>query len=214
LRTPLTSITAWVDMIRETDPGTVLEELPELLDVLSRNSGTLRQIVDQLLDLAALEGEHSTLVREPADLAAIVRDAVEAATPAATAAGVTLTLELPAELATIGDSARLRTVADHLIDNAVKHTIDGGDVTVTLTRALASIVELSVTDTGIGVPDDEADRLFGRFYRTRRTREHRIPGNGLGLAISRAIVQGHRGSIQLLPTAGHGTRVVVRLPAS
>jgi signal transduction histidine kinase len=213
LRTPLTSIAAYIAMISEADPGTVAEDLPEMLDVLSRNSATLRHIVDQLLDLAALSRRHPGLAQDPVDLAATVRSAVEEARPAADAAGVTVAFRLGTATPALGDPARLRQLTGLLLDNAVKHTMAGGDVTVELTQPAGAILELAVTDNGIGVPDEDRDRLFDSFFRSRRTRGHGVPGQGLGLAIGRAIVEAHHGSIRLVPTTDPGTRVVVRLPA-
>jgi signal transduction histidine kinase/PAS domain-containing protein len=212
LRTPLTSITAYVEMLRESDPDTVVSELPGMLDVLSRNSAILRTIVDQLLDLAALDGGHASLARRPVDLAAVVRDAASEVRPAADAAQVPITLDLQAEPTITGDATRLRQVVTELLGNAVKHTIGAGEVTVLVNRPAPGTAELTVTDTGVGVPPAERDRLFARFYRSARTRENRIPGNGLGLALSRAIVNLHHGSIRVVPTTGPGTRITVRLP--
>ncbi|GIM90694.1 sensor histidine kinase [Paractinoplanes toevensis] len=213
LRTPLTSITAYVEMIREADPATVAEELPDLLDVLGRNSATLRHIVDRLLDLAALGSGHAELANDPVDLAAVVRAAAEPARTAAVTAGLTLDVDVCAAVSVAGDAARLRQVLDELLDNAIKHTLSPGSVGVALTRPAAEIAQLTVSDTGIGVADDEREHVFGRFYRSPRTREHRIPGNGLGLELSRAIIEGHHGSIRLAPATGTGTEIVVRLPA-
>jgi signal transduction histidine kinase/PAS domain-containing protein len=213
LRTPLTSITAYVEMLRESDPGTLADELPGMLDVLSRNSAILRTIVDQLLDLAALDGGHATLTRRPVDLAAVIRAADAEVHPAAEAAHVSVNLDLRVEPTVTGDAARLRQVVTELLGNAIKHTLGAGEVTVRMTRPDPAAVELTVTDTGVGVPPAERDRLFARFYRSARTRENRIPGNGLGLALSRAIVNLHHGSIRVVPTSGPGTKITVRLPA-
>ncbi|PRX19376.1 signal transduction histidine kinase [Actinoplanes italicus] len=213
LRTPLTSITAYVEMLRESDPDTVVAELPGMLDVLSRNSAILRTIVDQLLDLAALDGGHATLTHRPVDLAAVIRAADAEVHPAAEAAQVSVKLDLQVEPTVTGDAARLRQVVTELLGNAIKHTLGAGEVTVRMTRPDPAAVELTVTDTGLGVPHAEHDRLFARFYRSARTRENRIPGNGLGLALSRAIVNLHHGSIRVVPTSGPGTKITVRLPA-
>jgi signal transduction histidine kinase len=208
----LTSITAYVEILRESDPALVVEDLPGILDVLSRNSAALRNIVDQLLDLAALDGRHNGLAHEPVDLAAAVRAAAEGVRPVAEAARVEVDLDLRARAVVTGDAERLRQVVEELLHNAIRHIVGAGRVTVLLTRPDPAAVELTVTDTGVGVPAAERDRLFARFYRSQRTREHRIPGNGLGLALSRAIVERHRGSIRLLPGSGPGTRITVRLP--
>ncbi|WP_433364133.1 ATP-binding protein [Actinoplanes sp. CA-142083] len=214
VRTPLTSIAAYIEMLRECDPATAADDLPATLEVLGRNSAALRQIIDQLLDLAALDGGHAGLAREPICLAGVVRAAAEAAQPLADAAGVGVTLHLDTETTITGDPVRIRQLADQLLGNAIKHTPDGGHVTAVLTRPDPGAIELTVTDTGLGFPEDERDRMFVPFHRTERSRRHGIAGNGLGLAISRAVVEGHHGTIRLIPTAEPGSRIVVRLPVT
>ncbi len=213
LRTPLTSISAYIDLLRDSDPGTAADELPDILDVLGRNSTILRNIVEDLLDLAGIDNGHTALAEEPVDLAATVTAAARAAGPAAEDAGVVLDLDVRVDTMVRGDERRLRQVADHLIANAIGHTNGAGRVTLSLTRPAPAVVELTVTDDGLGIPPDDRERVFARFYRTARTREHRLPGVGLGLTISRAIVERHHGTIRFVPCPPPGTRVTVRLPA-
>jgi hypothetical protein len=127
------------------------------------------------------------------------------------AAGLALRTALPESLHVTGDPERLRQVIDNLLANAIKYSPDGGDIEVTLHHD-GYAAELVVADTGIGIPPAERDQLFERFYRSSRTRERSIPGAGLSLAISRAIVRRHEGSIALAPGTSPGTRIVVRLP--
>jgi signal transduction histidine kinase len=110
-----------------------------------------------------------------------------------------------------GDAARLRQVADQLIGNALKFSPDGAAVTVTLTTdELAA--QLSVSDTGIGIPEGEHARTLRRLYRATNARDGAIPGTGLGLTVSRTIVERHHGTITLQPREPVGTTVTVRLP--
>jgi signal transduction histidine kinase len=130
----------------------------------------------------------------------------------AEAAGLTIHARLPIECPLPGDPGRLRQVIDTLLGNAIAYSPEGGHITIAAATS-GGVAELVVTDPGIGIPDDERDQLFNRFYRSSRTRERRIPGAGLALAVSRAIVERHDGSIRLLPRPGPGTTVQVRLPA-
>ncbi|MFF5079404.1 sensor histidine kinase [Actinoplanes sp. NPDC000266] len=98
-----------------------------------------------------------------------------------------------------------------MLSNALLHTTPGGHIDVTLAE-MPDAVELTVADTGIGIPAPEQPQLFNRFYRSSRTREQRIPGAGLSLAISRAIIERHHGSIRLLPQHQPGTTILIRLP--
>ncbi len=211
LRTPLTSISAYTDLIREADDATPLAELRDLLDVVHRNSTQLRGIVDDLLDLAALDSGHAPLQVAAVDLAALVHHTVAAATPAAATQQVRMHVAAPEHLSITGVEQRLRQLVDNLISNAVKYSPDGGDVDVRLTDT-GTGVTLVVADHGIGIPADERADVFRRFYRSTRARDRGIPGTGLGLALCRIVADLHHGSIAIKPTASGGTSVEVHLP--
>jgi PAS domain S-box-containing protein len=211
LRTPLTSITAYADLLLELDAADFDAEGRGLVEVVRRNSDRLRVIVDELLDLSALDSGHATITRREFDLAGLVRDAVAEAAPGPGRPGPHVACWVPDRCLISADEGRLRQVVRILLSNAVLHTGPGGRVDVVLTP-LPGVVELTVVDTGIGIPAPERSQVFNRFFRSTRTRERRIPGAGLGLAISRAIVERHGGGIHLLPGRGTGTRVQIRLP--
>lgn len=210
LRTPLTSIGTYTDLIAESGDDTTIGEVRDLLAVIERNNARLRTLVEQLLDLAALESGHAQLNVTAVDLAAVV------ATVATTAAADAephpeIRTELPARLTVPGDPVRLRQVAENLIGNAVKYSPAGSTVTVNLTTAEDAAL-LTVTDTGMGIPPEERDRLFARLYRATNARHSGIPGAGLGLSLTRAIVDLHRGTITLRDGEQGGTVATVRLP--
>jgi signal transduction histidine kinase len=119
--------------------------------------------------------------------------------------------ELPEHLVLPGDRKRLRQVVDNLLGNAVKYSPDGGHIEVTL-KAAGRAAELSVSDTGLGVSIEEREKMFTGLYRTSRARDKAIPGTGLGLTLSRAVVSRHHGSIELLEHGAVGTTILVRLP--
>jgi signal transduction histidine kinase len=102
-------------------------------------------------------------------------------------------------------------VVDNLLGNAVKYSPDGGRISVRL-RPVGGSAELTVSDTGIGVSDEEREQMFTRLYRSTRARDRAIPGTGLGLALSRAVVERHHGTIELASHDGPGTTILVRLP--
>lgn len=214
LRTPLTTISAYIDLLRELDAAAFDTDGRPMLDAMARNSAVLRDIVDELLDLAALDSGHATVAADPVDLTACVRAAVGAATAEAGNAGVSVAADLAPAVVVTGDERRLRQVVAVLLDNAVRHSAPGCRITVTLGRPNPVVAELTVTDTGVGIPDAEHPLVFTRFYRSTRTRDLRIPGAGLGLALSRAIVERHHGSIHHVPAPSAGTRMVVRLPVA
>jgi len=211
LRTPLTSIAAYTELLREADAETLVAEGPRLLEVIDRNATQLRHIINELLELSALDTGHAAVQLGPIDLAGIVRESVECTRAAVDGEPVTICDELPAELVVPGDPRRLRQVVDNLLGNAVKYSPDGGRIVVAL-RAVGRAAELTVSDTGIGVSQDEREKMFTGLYRTSRARDRAIPGTGLGLTLSRAVVQRHHGTIELTGHDGPGTTVLVRLP--
>jgi signal transduction histidine kinase len=179
--------------------------------VIERNTNQLRDIINELMELSALDTGHADVQLTPMDLAEVVRDSVAKARAAVAGAPLVIDDELPDRLVLPGDRKRLRQVVDNLLGNAVKYSPDGGHIGVTL-RADGRAAELAVSDTGLGVSNDEREKLFTGFYRTSRARDTAIPGTGLGMTLSRAVVSKHHGSIELLDHDGPGTTVLVRLP--
>ncbi len=151
----------------------------------------------------------------PLDLAALTAGEIAASRAVAEDKGVGLDLVLPAGSSTIvqADEVRLAQVVDNLVTNAVKFTHEGGRVRVEVAPAGTSVC-LVVSDTGIGIPVEEQDHLFERFFRASTATEQHIPGTGLGLAISKAIVDAHGGTIGVASAAGLGTTLRVTLPVS
>jgi PAS domain S-box-containing protein len=211
LRTPLTSISAYTGLLREADNDTLLKDGPALLEVIDRNTTQLRQIIDELLELSALDTGHAAVQATPVDLADVVRESVDSARAAINGNPLTVTADLPSGLVLPGDQRRLRQVVDNLLGNAVKYSPDGGRITVRL-RPVGGSAELTVSDTGIGISPEEREQMFARLYRTTRARDRAIPGTGLGLALSRAVVERHHGTIELASHDGPGTTILVRLP--
>jgi PAS domain S-box-containing protein len=211
LRTPLTSIAAYTELLRDADAETLVAEGPRLLEVIDRNSTQLRHIINELLELSALDTGHAAVQLSPIDLAELVRESVGMTRDAVAGEPVSIVDELPADLLLPGDRRRLRQVVDNLLGNAVKYSPDGGRIAVRL-RTVGRAAELTVSDTGIGVSQEEREKMFTGLYRTSRARDRAIPGSGLGLTLSRAVVQRHHGSIELSEHEGPGTTVLVRLP--
>jgi signal transduction histidine kinase/PAS domain-containing protein len=211
LRTPLTSIGAYTELLRELEPAALATDGPALLEVVDRNTAQLRQIINELLELSALDTGHATVAMAPIDLAEVVRESVAGTRAAINGAPLELVADVPDQLVLPGDRRRLRQIVDNLLGNAVKYSPDGGRIAVTL-RPVGRTAELSVSDTGIGIAAEERDQLFTRLYRSSKVRDRAIPGTGLGLALSRAVVHRHHGTIELADHDGPGTTVVVRLP--
>ena len=211
LRTPLTSISAYTELLREADEATLISDGPRLIEVVERNTNQLRHIINELLELSALDTGHADVQLAPMDLAEVVRDAVARARTAIDGAPLVIDTELPGQLVLPGDRKRLRQVVDNLVGNAVKYSPDGGRIKVTL-RDAGTWAELAVSDTGLGVSVEEREKMFTGLYRTSRAHDRTLPGTGLGLTLSRAVVSRHHGSIELVDHNGSGTTVLLRLP--
>ncbi len=211
LRTPLTSISAYTELLREADPATLASDGPALLEVIDRNANQLRHIINELLELSALDTGHAAVQLTPTDLADVVRESVASIRAAVDGEPLTITADLPPELVLPGDRRRLRQIVDNLVGNAVKYSSDDGTVTVRLS-CQGRAAELTVTDSAVGVAPEEREKMFAGHYRTSRPRDKALPGSGLGLTLSRAVVQRHHGTIELTDAGGSGTTVRVRLP--
>ncbi|GAA0561219.1 hypothetical protein GCM10010172_50520 [Paractinoplanes ferrugineus] len=211
LRTPLTSIGSYIDLIAESADETPFGELRELFEVVHRNSTRLRELVDRLMDVAGLESGHIVLANQPVDLTEVVTDSAGAIAGTAFDRGISIAIERLDRVRVPGDRDRLRQVVDALVGNAVKFSRSDSVVDVKLVDQGHQAV-LTVSDSGVGIPVAEQARLFQRLYRGGNARHTGIPGSGLGLALCRAVVERHRGTIALSSHESRGTSVTVRLP--
>ena len=211
LRTPLTSIIGFLEMLLDEDAGPLTDEQRQYLEIVQRSSQRLMRQVGDLLFMARLDQAGLELAREPVSLPEVVAECVEA--HAALARNRRIELDFDAgEVPTLsGDRERLAQVTTNLLSNALKFTPQGGSVAVR-TFAEDGAAVLEVEDTGIGIPEDERDRLFQRFFRSSSATRQAVQGTGLGLAISKAIVEAHGGTIAAEPGAEQGTRFRVELP--
>jgi signal transduction histidine kinase len=212
LRSPLTVISANLELVGDTDPAASVGEIVPLLAAVQRSSDRLRRLVEALLDLSALDSGHAVLQSVEFDLAAVVESVAADVRPDASRRGIDVVTRLPDALPLVGDPARLRQVVTVLVDNARTYTLAGGQITIDLEDADGT-ASLQVSDPGVGIPDSERPYLFQRFFRGAVTQEHSIPGAGLGLATAQLIVHRHHGQITVdSGPAGTGSVFRVRLP--
>jgi signal transduction histidine kinase len=208
LRTPITALRLLADAIDDevVDPETRREYAARI----STHVRALGALIDDLFELTRLESGELNWTIERVRLDLLLREAVEAMRPAADAGAVTVQAELDgAPAAARANPERLQRVLFNLIQNAIRHTPPDGSVTVRA-QSIGDAVEIEVADTGCGIPGEHRARVFEPFYRADGSRTD--GGAGLGLAVSRAIVEAHGGSIWL-EDAPVGTRVRFRLPA-
>lgn len=214
LRTPLSSILGYLELLRDDPRHPLTEEQLQFLEVAERNAKRLLRLVGDLLFTAQVESGRFPLDAQTVDLVPVVRAAIESARPVADAAGVTLLETVPdAEVPLLVDPVRIGQAVDNLISNAVKFTRRGGDVVVALTVEDGAIT-ISIRDTGVGIPPDELDRLFTRFFRASTATRNAVPGVGLGLNITKAIVTAHGGWMDVVSEEGVGTEFRIVLPRS
>jgi len=143
--------------------------------------------------------------------AELVRTSVTAALPRAAESGIQLRAEAPDKLEAHIDAARISQVLDNLVSNAIKYSPDGGDVVVSL-RSEDGHMVCSVSDTGMGMSEQDQDEVFAKFFRSAAVRNSTIPGVGLGLSISKAIVEAHGGRVSLSSEVGKGTTFTFAVP--
>jgi heavy metal sensor kinase len=208
LRTPLAVIRteAEVALARPLEPAEYRNLLGSILEECER----LTRLTEQLLALAR-EDVGVSRPCEPFDLSAVVRRVVEDMRPLAEARSVHLRAEVKGVLRARGDSLRLRQVFVNVLDNAIKYTPSGGEVTVEAGLREGQAI-VTVCDTGVGIPPEHLPRVFDRFYRVDKGRSRREGGTGLGLSIAQSIVAAHGGRIELASTPGQSTTCTVRLP--
>ena len=210
LRTPLTSIRGYLELVLEEEDA-LTDEQRQFLGVVERNAHRLLALVGDLLFLAQIEAGKLSLEVGAVDLASIAADSVETARPLAEEKGITVTLATGPLALIAGDRARLAQLLDNLISNGIKFTPAEGRVDVRVRGERGQAV-IEVRDTGMGIPLDEQEHLFERFFRTTKATEQAIPGTGLGLAISKAIVEAHGGRITVASSEDAGTTFRVSIP--
>ncbi|HET7444619.1 MAG TPA: PAS domain S-box protein [Solirubrobacterales bacterium] len=211
LRTPLTSILGYATLLR-ADAGGPPGPQFDHIEVIERNATRQLRLVEDLLNIARISAGEFELRRQPLDLAQLVHDEVEALQPDATAAGLTLDVSTNGPLAVMGDADRLTQVVANLVSNSIKFTPAGGQIKVGLRVANREAL-VRVEDSGPGFDADELPHLFERLYRGIDVRDRQISGAGLGLAISRSIVEAHSGRIEARDSELGGACFEVALPA-
>ncbi|MER1995473.1 MAG: ATP-binding protein [Arthrobacter sp.] len=208
LRTPLTSIIGYLDLALDSDDDRLHPELRSSLTVTLRNAERLLVIVSDLLTTAS---GSVNLDRRDLALAELAESVAEAFRPRASASGITLRLDAADEVRGSFDPVRVQQVLDNLLSNAIKYSPDGGTVTVRVRREGEQAV-LEVEDQGMGMTEEEQSEVFNRFFRSSAVKKAAIPGVGLGLGITRDIVEAHGGRISLTSRPGAGSTFRVELP--
>ncbi len=213
LRNPLSVITGTAALVEDELGELPAEQQRHYLRIISRNAQRLSVMAEDLLDLARLESGHLAVDPTATDLCTIIDQAVRAVVPQTTDKQLTVKLLIPERLELYADPHRLRQVADNLLSNAIKYTPAGGTITITAAPDdTGQAITWTTSDTGIGIPQAERPRLFRRFYRASTALDRSIPGTGLGLVITRTIIERHHGTIALADHDGPGATFTIELP--
>jgi signal transduction histidine kinase len=209
LRTPLTAIRGALGLVLAGTTGAVASKTRDLLQIGLQNTERLIRLINDILDVERIESGHLFVRREPCELVDILRTTVESLRTVAMETQVSLVIEAAERVVVTGDPDRLVQVFTNLISNAVRFSPRGESVTVTLRTTPTSVV-VFVSDRGPGIPLEFRKRIFGKFQQADPAGA--AGGAGLGLAIVRAIVERHGGSIRFDSAPGHGTTFITELP--
>ena len=212
LRTPLTSIKGSLDLINSGMLGKVPAKMSPILAIAGRNSGRLAALINDILDLQKIESGEMNYRMEPLEVGGLVEEAMEAIQGFADNFGVTLTAVPGSDepIVVLGDDVRLMQVLANILSNAIKFSNDGGDVEVGWQK-MGKRVRIHVRDNGVGIPDGSHEKVFDKFSQLDSSDQRKVGGTGLGMSISRQIVEHHGGVIDYDSAPGEGTTFYVDL---
>jgi two-component system phosphate regulon sensor histidine kinase PhoR len=212
LRTPLTSIRGFVEALEDgalREPGTA----ERFLGKIRVHADRMAELIEDLLELSRLESGSEAVNRDPVIPARVAASVVGSFAERAAAKRIGLALRGQTEAAVMTDGERLRRILENLLDNAIKYTPEGGDVTVVV-RGNGDEVAIDVADTGPGIPSEHLSRIFERFYRVDKSRSRDLGGTGLGLSIVKHLAEGIGGRVSVESTPGRGSTFTITLPGS
>lgn len=210
LRTPLSNIRGYLEAIRDG----LVEPDTDTLRKLNEEATLLSRLVDDLQELSLVEAGELKLVRQSEDIAGLINQTVATVQAKAMVKGVSISTELPDRFPPVNiDAHRISQVLHNLLENAVTHTGKDGAITIAAVQQ-ADLIEISVTDTGEGIPAEELANIFERFYRVDKSRTRATGGSGLGLTIARRLVEAHGGDIKVESELGKGSRFTFTIPIS
>jgi signal transduction histidine kinase len=211
LRTPLTIIGGFAETLQ--DPDVPADKRAEFAKTIFANAQRMQRIVDELLDLSRIESGHWKPRAQPVRIADVAGEVFGRVAAAAKTKGIVLDTRIgPAAEVVYADRTGLEQILLNLVENALRHTPDGGRITVETTTA-ENGVNLIVNDTGTGIPPEHLPRIFERFYRADSGRSRESGGTGLGLAIVKHMVEAHDGTVRAESVVGAGTTIRIFFPS-
>lgn len=209
LKTPVGAISLLAEAL--DDAADDEEAVRRFAGRMSIESARLAALVQDIIELSRLQGKDTVRAGEPVDLTQIVNEAVDRSRMQAEARDITIRVAGEGLAQVFGDHDQLMTALRNLIDNAVRYSPDGTTVGVGL-KSVRGLAQVSVTDQGVGIPEEEQDRIFERFYRIDAARSRQTGGTGLGLSIVKHVISNHGGEVTVWSQLGRGSTFTVRLP--
>ncbi len=208
LRTPLSNLGGYLEAINDG----VIKPDEKAFRSLNEEAQTLSRLIDDLQELSMADAGELKLIKQPQDIARLIEETVTALQPKAAAKGLAMSTDLPDKLPKLNvDSHRIRQALHNLLDNATAHTGKGGQIKIAA-RHHNDEVDISVADTGEGIPPEDLPMIFERFYRVDKSRTRSTGGSGLGLTITRRLVEAHGGGITAESRPGEGSTFTITLP--
>ena len=211
LRGPLASVLGYVELLSDESTGAVTEEQRRMLGIVERSGERLLVLIDNLLTMSRIEAGTFDPQLGPIDLALVVRRVCDAVSQAAVKDALELDVNLEHDIDLIGDEKQIERALHSLVSNAMKFTPGGGHIDLSA-RTEAGEVVIDVRDDGIGIPAEQQDELFTRFFTAKAAPRRDTLGTGLGLYIVKQIVDGHDGSVGAVSVPGRGSTFTMRLP--
>ena len=212
LRTPLTSIKGYISMMVEGDVGKITDQQKKLLNEAFNSSERMVRLINDFLNVSRLQTGKFTLDRRPIDLVKVVKEEIHALTPSAESRGLGFTLSLVKKVPILEiDEGKIRQVIMNFADNAVYYSKENSKIKISL-KLVGNSVEFTVKDAGIGVPEDEKNKLFQKFFRAANARRQRPDGTGIGLFLAKKVIDAHHGQIVFESIEKKGSTFGFRLP--
>jgi len=210
LRSPLTNVRGYLEAINDG----VMNPDKATISSIYDETVLLSRLIDDLQELSLAEAGELKLYCQPQDIAELVKQSITAIQAKASDKGLGVSSDMPADLPPVNiDFLRIRQVLLNLLENALAHTPAGGRINIAV-KLIPGFVEVSVSDTGEGIPADEINNIFERFHRVDKSRSRSTGGSGLGLTIARYIVEEHKGKIRVESEPGKGSRFIFTLPVA
>lgn len=213
LRTPLSAIKWTLRMLLEGDLGDLNEEQQEYVEKTYKSNERMIRLINDLLNVTRIEEGRYLYERTPTNIVEMIQSLVDSYKDEVKKRDIVLEVNKPKEdLPKVEvDPEKVRLAAQNLVENAIKYTLEGGTVTVTI-RRVKDEVEISIKDTGIGIPEEQQDRVFSKFFRGVNALKEETEGSGLGLFITKNIIEAHGGNVWFESQVGEGTTFYFTVP--